>query len=150
MPNTVLHTSYLLCKYLVALGGSVFLFSGWDSEVSELPKLPWLWCGLVGFGSHNLTTELVQSLFLKKIHFLNFLIVLCATVSVGLWKWVQYLVEARRGHQISLELELQVVVNCRHWELNSSSPLQEQCLLLTTEPSPHTLHSSLSQYAIHP
>lgn len=58
-------------------------------------------------------------------------------------------VEARRGHQMPLELELRVLVSCRHWELNSS-PLQEQYLLLITEPSPEPLQSSLSQYVVHP
>ena len=41
--------------------------------------------------------------------------------------------EARREHLDPSELELQSVLNCHRWELNPG-PLQEQQVLLTTEP----------------
>ena len=45
-------------------------------------------------------------------------------------------VEARRRCKISLELELQLVVSHHMWQESNLDPLEEQPVLLITEPSP--------------
>lgn len=50
---------------------------------------------------------------------------------------VQVPLEARSGHQIPFELELQVDVSCPIWVLGTTAagPLKERQALLTAEPS---------------